>query len=55
MKRQSPPPNVVYECDVPACPPWALLNCPEPPLGIVRVFHFSPAWTLATWTIWPMW
>jgi hypothetical protein len=40
--------NVIYEWDLPVCPQLALLNCSEPPLGIVSVFHLSPAWTLAT-------
>ena len=44
-----------YECDFPVWPQFALLNCSEPPLGIVSVFHFSPAWIRATWTIWPTW
>src|SRR5207302_423553 len=42
--------SVVYECDFPVWPQLALLNFSEPPLGIVSVFHFSPAWTLATCT-----
>src|SRR6476660_2510315 len=35
--------NVIYECDFPVWPQFPLLNWSEPPLGIVRVFHFSPA------------
>jgi hypothetical protein len=38
----------IYECDFPFSPQFASLNCSEPPLGMVRVFHFSPAWILAT-------
>ena len=37
-----------YECDFPLWPQLALLNCSEPPFGIVRVFHCSAAWMRAT-------
>ena len=40
--------NVNYECDFPVWPQFALLNCSDPPLGIVSVFQFSPAWIRAT-------
>lgn len=47
--------KAVHDLDFPVWPQLVLLNCSEPPLGIVSVFHLSPAWTLATCTIWPMW
>ena len=39
----NPVKDAAYECDFPVWPQFDLLNCSEPPLGIVSVFHLSPA------------
>jgi len=35
--------TALHECDFPACPQCARLNCSEPPRGMVRTVHWSPA------------